>query len=71
MGRILVSFLIIKSDEYWKYYGGKIIQSIVPIYEEYNLKINILGMRNLKSLGFFNVRRAFIKFDTNSCKPID
>ena len=37
--------------------------------EKYYLKIKILGLRNLKSLGLLPVKRPFIKFDINSLKP--
>ena len=33
------------------------------------MKIRILGLRNLQSLGLLPVKRPFIKFDTNSLRP--
>ena len=35
--------------------------------QEVNLEFNILGLRDLRSTGLFPVRKAFIKFDFNSC----
>lgn len=35
------------------------------------MKIKILGLRNLKSLGLLPVKRPFIKFDINSLKAKD
>lgn len=37
--------------------------------ESYELKIKVLGLRNLKSLGLLPVKRPFIKFDINGLKP--
>jgi len=39
--------------------------------DKYNITIRILGLRNLKSLGLFPVKRPFIKFDINSLRPIE
>ena len=35
------------------------------------MKIRILGLRGLQSLGLLPVKRPFIKFDTNSLRPKD
>ena len=40
----------------------------MPDYEKYYVKIKILGLRGLKSLGMFSVKRPYIKFDINSLK---
>lgn len=37
-------------------------------YERYIVRMRILGLRGLKSLGVFPVKRAFIKFDINSLR---
>lgn len=45
--------------------------SIYPLMEKYYVTLRILGLRNLKSLGLFPVKRAFIKFDLNSLRPME
>ena len=37
--------------------------------EKYHITLRILGLRNLKSLGLFPVKRPFISFDINSLRP--
>lgn len=44
---------------------------IRPPTEKYQVKLNILGMRELRSLGLFPVTRPFIKFDINGMKTND
>jgi len=41
---------------------------IEPEMELFQIKIKVLGLRNLKSLGLIPVKRAFLKFDINSIK---
>ena len=38
--------------------------------EKYHVKIRILGLRDLKSLGLIPVKNAFLKFDINSLLPL-
>ena len=44
------------------------IFKIQPEMELFHVKIKVLGLRNLKSLGLIPVKRAFLKFDINSIK---
>lgn len=65
-GRILVSFNFFEN--------ALPIKGLPPVYpemEKYEMKIKILGLRNLKSLGLLPVKRPFIKFDINSLKAKD
>ena len=41
---------------------------LMPDMEKYNVKIKVLGLRGLKSLGLIPVKRAFLKFDINSVR---
>ena len=41
---------------------------IISDYEKYYVKMKILGLRGLKSMGIFPIKRAFIKFDLNSLR---
>lgn len=62
-GRVLISF------NYTSFKEGAEVPSITPEMESYELKIKVLGLRNLKSLGLLPVKRPFIKFDINGMKP--
>lgn len=44
------------------------IFNLMPEMELYHIKIKVLGLRNLKSLGLIPVKRAFLKFDINSVR---
>lgn len=44
------------------------IPKIISDYEKFYVKIKILGLRGLKSMGIFPVRKAYIKFDLNSLR---
>ena len=39
--------------------------------EKYHIKLRILGLRDLQSLGLLPVKNAFLKFDINSLLPHD
>lgn len=42
--------------------------NIEPKLEKYYLNMKVLGVRGLKSLGVFPVKKPFIKFDVNSVR---
>mmetsp|Transcript_26555 Transcript_26555/g.23533 ORF Transcript_26555/g.23533 Transcript_26555/m.23533 type:complete len:547 (-) Transcript_26555:46-1686(-) len=42
--------------------------SIEPVTRKYFMNMKILGLRNLKSMGVLPVKRAFIRFDIDSCR---
>lgn len=44
------------------------IFDLTPEMELYHIKIKVLGLRNLKSLGLIPVKRAFLRFDINSVR---
>lgn len=39
--------------------------------DKYHVSLRILGLRNLKTLGLFPVKRPYIKFDINSLRPAE
>lgn len=41
---------------------------IIADYEKYYINMKILGLRGLKSMGIFPVKKAYIKFDLNSLR---
>lgn len=42
--------------------------SILPEMDLFRIKLKVMGLRNLKSLGLIPVKRAFIRFDINSIR---
>lgn len=38
-------------------------------FKEYNVEINVLGLRNLQSFGLMPVKKPFIKFNIRSLLP--
>lgn len=68
-GQMLVSFAVVEDD-----YTFKIPISYLKLteqieYKEYNVEINILGLRNLESFGLMPVKKPFIKFNLRSLLP--
>ena len=59
-GKILMSFSLFKREL-------KTPFNIVPEFEDKNIQINILGLRDLKpAVGWLPVNKAFVKFDLNA-----
>lgn len=67
MGEILVSFSVLDPRKQF----SKSLDDIVlnPKREEYNVTINVLGLRDLQSPGILPVRKPFIKFMLRSLLP--
>lgn len=61
-GRILMSFNYVDEID-------ADIQEIDLPTIKYLVKINILGLRNLKTLGMLDIQKAFIRMDVNSMLP--
>jgi len=64
-----VSFSIVEDD-----YAYKIPIEYLDLekqieYKEYNVDINVLGLRELESIGVLPVKKAFIKFNLRSLLP--
>ncbi len=70
-GRVLVSFnLFDYSSDIFTSTLNQLTPAIQLDSQKYHVKIRILGLRDLKSLGMLPVKNAFLKFDINSLLPI-
>lgn len=71
-GRVLVSFLLFDyNNEIFKSNLRQLPRQIQLKSQKYHVKIRILGLRDLKSLGMLPVKNAFLKFDINSLLPME
>jgi len=61
---VLVSFNLL--NQQYDRLKTKLSAKIDLQSEKYNVKIRILGLRDLKSMGLLPVKNAFVKFDINS-----
>lgn len=66
---MLVSFAVVEDDYNFKIpiQFLKLTQEIS--YKEFNVELNILGLRNLESSGLMQVKKPFIKFNLRSLLP--
>ena len=70
-GEILVSFSIVEDDYTFKVPLNYVnLKEEVP-FEEFTVSINILGLRDLQSVGILPVKKAFIVFNLKSLVPPD
>ena len=67
MGQILVSFNILDPNQ--KFTESLYDIRLAPACEEYEITINVLGLRNLESPGILPVRKAFVNFMLRSLLP--
>jgi len=70
-GEILVSFSIVADD-----FGYKVPLNYVDLkkdvgFKEFTISINVLGLRDLQSVGILPVKKAFIVFNLKSLVPPD
>lgn len=63
-GSILVSMNVYPATMQSIPYG-----EIDPPTKRYYLNMKVLGLRGLKSLGVFDVKKPYIRFDLNSLRP--
>jgi len=66
---MLVSFSVVEDD-----YTFKIPITYLKLteeieYKEFNVDINVLGLRNMESFGLMPVKKPFIKFNLRSLLP--
>jgi hypothetical protein len=66
---MLVSFSVVEDD-----YAYKIPITYLKLteeieYKEYNVEINVLGLRNMESFGLLPVKKPFIRFNLRSLLP--
>lgn len=69
IGEILCSFSLVADD-----YTFKVPTEYMDLtehleFKEYNIDINVLGLRNLQSFGLLPVKKPFIKFNLRSLLP--
>lgn len=70
-GKILVSFNIFDEKVIVENQGFLKKLTILPEMDLFRVKLKVLGLRNLKSLGLIPVKRAFLRFDINSIRSPD
>lgn len=68
-GQILVSFSVVEDD-----YSYKIPITYLKLtdeieYKEFEVDINILGVRELESIGLLPIKKPFLKFNLRSLLP--
>lgn len=68
-GQMLVSFSIVEDDYVYKIPINYLKLTEEIEYKEYNVEINVLGLRNLESFGLMPVKKPFIKFNLRSLLP--
>lgn len=68
-GEVLCSFVIVQDDFDFKTpVKQHKLANIIPM-KEYNVEINMLGLRNLESFGLMPVRKPYIRFRIKSLLP--
>lgn len=70
-GEVLVSFSIVSDDFNFKTPVKYMDLMKTVLFDEYNIEISILGLRDLQSVGILPVKKAFIVFNLKSLIPPD
>ena len=70
-GEILISFSIVRDDFNFKTPLNYVDLNKFVAQSEYVVEINILGLRDLQSVGILPVKKAFISFNLKSLVPPD
>jgi len=69
-GQVLCSFAIVESDFVFEQSNPKKVDlSKTVMTTEYNLEINVLGLRSLESFGLMPIKKPYIKFRVKSMLP--
>jgi len=68
-GQMLVSFSVVEDDFTFKIPITYLKLTEEIEYKEYNVEINVLGLRNMESFGLMPVKKPFIKFNLRSLLP--
>jgi hypothetical protein len=68
-GEILVSFSIVALDYPYRYMLNYVKLMEQVNFDEYDVNINVLGLRDLQSIGIFPVKKPYIVFHMNSLVP--
>ena len=66
---MLVSFAVVEDDFTFKIPITYLKLTEEIEYKEYNVEINVLGLRNMESFGLMPVKKPFIKFNLRSLLP--
>jgi hypothetical protein len=66
---MLVSFSIVNDDFTYKIPINYLKLTDEIDYKEYEVEINVLGLRELESFGLLPVKKPFIKFNLRSLLP--
>jgi hypothetical protein len=66
---MLCSFSIVEDDYVYKIPINYLKLTEQIEYKEYNVEINVLGLRELESFGLMPIKKAFIKFNLRSLLP--
>ena len=66
---MLVSFSVVEDDFTFKIPISYLKLTEEIEYKEYNVDINVLGLRNMESFGLMPVKKPFIKFNLRSLLP--
>lgn len=68
-GQMLVSFAVVEDDYSFKIPINYLSLTEEIEYKDFNVEINVLGLRNLESFGLMPVKKPFIKFNLRSLLP--
>lgn len=68
-GEILVSFAVVSDQFEFKQKPKQVDLRAGIDFKEYNVEVNVLGLRNLQSFGLLPVKKPFIKFNLKSLLP--
>ena len=68
-GQMLVSFSVVEDDYVFKIPLTYLKLTEEIEYKEYQVEINVLGLRNLESFGLMPVKKPFVKFNLRSLLP--
>jgi hypothetical protein len=68
-GQVLISFAIVEDDYNFKVPFKYVNLMETVQFDEYVIEINVLGLRDLQSMGFLPVKKAFIQFNLKSLVP--
>ncbi len=69
IGEILVSFALVPDDYRFKVPTEYMNLTEYLDFKEYNIEINVLGLRQLQSVGLMPVKKPFVKFNLRSLLP--
>mmetsp|Transcript_108930 Transcript_108930/g.150663 ORF Transcript_108930/g.150663 Transcript_108930/m.150663 type:complete len:285 (+) Transcript_108930:1299-2153(+) len=68
-GQVLVAFTVVNDDYDWKVPSKYLDLSKYVECQEYNVDINVLGLRDLQSFGLMPIKKPFVKFRVKSLLP--